>query len=219
MAAESKQRLTDAEQRARAILDGQPSLLAKLFAGGAARPLRVTEFPGTTTPVGLWELKRYEADEATIDAVAFLESIKIPDAAIAADPTIADAERRVQILFRALRDPQAPERPFCGSPTELRTLLTADQIDALFDQYLDLLEERNPKAKLRSPEEVDGLISVWGKLDSTARASICSYDGGSLRSIALLLAARCLKQMQASSSPASFSNDSSASTGPTNADG
>ena len=188
-----------------------PSPLARLL-GTGQRPMRVIDFPGdrgNEVSVGIWNLLQWELQSARIDAMKWITDVcKVPDSALLTDASLADEETKNQILFRALRNPNSPMQPFAASVNELRTLLTPDERDALFTQYLDFVEERSPLRRIQSESEVDELIVALGK-GSTRGITLQSFDSNSLRSIAASLADRCLKLMKQNSSDSSQPTGSS----------
>jgi hypothetical protein len=88
---------------------------------------------------------------------------------------VLDLECKVQVLARALVQPDDARKAFVSGPDELRKLLESDEIAALFEQYLDYEEERSPLAKLRSWEEVEPALVAVGKGYAT-KTSLLRFD-------------------------------------------
>lgn len=88
---------------------------------------------------------------------------------------VLDLEAKVQVLARAVVDPKDPRSRFFAGPDEVRKGLEADEVGALFEQYLDFEEERSPLAKLRTWEEVEPALVAVGKGYAT-KTSLLRYD-------------------------------------------
>jgi hypothetical protein len=172
-----------------------PSPLSRLI-GEEPRPFKVIPFPGSRgaakqASVGLWNLMDHETRQARIEAVRYLTDVcKLNDVHLLQDTSLATEETTTQILWRALRDPAEPMRPFAASPNELRVHLTADEREALYQEYLAWVDERSPLRKIRGSEELEELVVALGKA-STAGTLLSYYDSTSLRVLAAELAARC----------------------------
>jgi hypothetical protein len=197
--------------RADKIVDG-PSPLARLV-GDGERPLKVVPFPGPRgadgATVGLWCLSHHETVQARVDALKYLgETLKLTEVHLAGDTSLGEEEGKIQILFRALRDPAEPLRPFASSPMQLRSHLTSDEREALFGAYLEWTDERSPIRKIYSDAELDEVVAALGK-GSTRAITLSYFDTASLRSIVLALVDRCATLTKPRSSATSPASDSS----------
>lgn len=210
------------DEKYAAVLGTGDSPLVKLM-GTGQRPMRTVDFPGERgkgVAVGIWNLLQYETQQARLDAVKWIQEVcKVPDSALLADASLADEETKNQLLFRALRDPQNPSAPFASTVNELRTLLTPDERDALYTQYLDFVDERSPLRKLKSAEEIDQIVTALGKEGSVGKTFLAYYDSVSLRSICLILAERCVTLTKVSCLACGSARGSSLSSIPPHDDG
>lgn len=114
-------------------------------------------------------------------------------------------EVKVRTLALALVEPAPPHDPVARDADELRVLLDADEVTALFELFLDWVQERSPITSARSAEEVTALCDALGK-GTSPHASLNGYDSVTLRSIGRELARR-LRTL--TSSPSSHTQPSS----------
>ena len=150
-------------------------LLRSLRAGLSYR--RETSWPGSEAPIVLRPLSMDELQQAHAAAEKRFKVL-----GIANTPTNASdlmAEIQIQLLSVALLDPSG-ERLF-SSAMELRSLVTADERDALVDEYLSVQEEANPRPESMSEELFDAIEGAIKKKD----ASLLSSFGS--RTLALFL--------------------------------
>jgi hypothetical protein len=196
-------------------MDAKPgSSPLRALLGGEARPLKVVNFPGTQAPVGLWVLRHLENTQARLACLKYVEkTLEASLLDVERDTDIVREETRVQVLFRALRDPEQPERAFAAEPGELRELLTGDQRDALWQLYLEWVDERSPIRRFQSAEEVDAFIDAVGK-GSIETTTLGDYDIGSL----LFALRRLATSTRPSSSGSSLSSALSTATPPADPD-
>lgn len=186
--------------------------LARLL-GDGKRPCKVISFPGTTSPVALFNLFDHETRVARVAAVKYLvEGLKLSELHLAHFPEMGDEEVKIQELFLALRDPAAPEVPFAKSPEEIRQSLTPDQREALFREYLVFADERSPIKRLNSRGEVDALLEELGKA-SGAKTSLACYDSISLEWMVRYAATRLAMQTTPTPSDSSLASVLQASSG------
>lgn len=115
-------------------------------------------------------------------------------------------EVKVRTIALALVEPAPPHRAVAKDADELRGLLDADEIVALFELYVDWVQERSPISSAKSAEEVSALVDAMGKGTLPTR-QLSGYDSASLRSIAIELVARLRTR---TSSPSSDTSPSSA---------
>ncbi len=172
-----------------------PCALSRLI-GDGDRPSKTVTFPGERgaaagAKVTLWNLTDHESRTARLEAIKYLVDVcKLSELHLAHDPALADEEVKTQLLWRALRDPDEPLRPFASTVNKLRVHLTPDEREALFAAYLEFVDERSPIRRIRSDEELDGLAEALGK-GETGEITLSSYDTASLRTIVRELASRC----------------------------
>jgi hypothetical protein len=160
------------------------------------RPNRVIPFPGERGEklpgVMLWCLSKGELGRIRIATIRYLqETCKLTEVHLANDTSLAEEEFKTQLLFEACRDAKEPKRRWFRSDNAVRDFLEPDECEALFQAYLDFVDERSPLKKIRSDAELDKIVSALGK-DATARTLLNSYDSVSLRSIARELAIRLI---------------------------
>lgn len=122
-------------------------------------------------------------------------------------------EVKVRTIALALVEPAAPHRPVAKDADELRVMLDADEVMALFELFVDWVQERSPISSAKTAEEVSALVDAMGKgTQPTQRLN--GYDSASLRSIAKELAARLRTLTNSPSSDTSLSS----ATAPTSSD-
>jgi hypothetical protein len=199
----------------------EPSPLWKLQNADIARRFKVIPFPGRRgkpvddggegwtvgmIPLGLDQLQsahREAWDYLTIKLKCSLDWID-------SHPDQLDAERRVQVLALALRDPENQVRPF-GSAGDIRRL-HPDESAALFTQFLAYQNELSPISRSKGFEEVEEQLAALGK-GRTSSDFLLGYDTVSLASIVSELATRWTilleAQPKSDSSSTSTSNPSS----------
>jgi len=119
---------------------------------------------------------------------------------------INELEVKIRTIALALVEPAPPHRPVAKNPDELRLLLDADEVSALFELFLDWVQERSPISTARSAEEVRDLVDALGK-GTQPTQRLLAFDSVSLRSIAIELAGRWRTLMSSPSSPTSPSSD------------
>jgi hypothetical protein len=214
---------------------GQPGLdafikgssLAKL-AGLAAVPHRTFPFRGAGDrfPDGTrFAVRALAADarmRAATEAERWLRRVGGFESAELLTETgqaVLQIEGKTRILATALVDPDDTGRPYAGvgddgrqdlgrAADEIRALLEAEEIEALFEEWIDFNDERSPLSKARSWAEFEGLLAAVGK-GSVSRTSLNRYDSASLRFMLRELAARHWTPTRPSSSPTSPASDSS----------
>jgi hypothetical protein len=206
------------------------SSLAKL-AGLAAVPHRIFPFRGAGDrfPEGerfaVRSLPAAARMKAATEAERWLRRVGGYDASELLTETgqaVLQLEGKLRVLGAALVDPDDPGRPFAGvgddgrhdlgrAADEIRDLLEAEEIEALFEEWIDFNDERSPLTKARTWAEFEGLLAAVGK-GLASRTSLNRYDSASLRFMLRELAARHwtpTKLSSSATSPASDSSDSS----------
>lgn len=116
--------------------------------------------------------------------------------------SLTEFEVKVRSIALALVEPAPPHRAVAKDADELRVMLDADEVSALFELYLDWVQERSPISAARTAEEVASVVDALGK-GTMPRSRLSGYDSFSLRSIAIELAARLRTQTSSPSSPTS----------------
>lgn len=124
------------------------SLLEKIKAG--KRNVAIIKFPGTDQDVGVVVLSNAEIQEALFDTERRFRSHEIEIKASTVE-AYSD-EETTQVLFRALRDPQDPSRPFAASVDELRAGLTRAEKNALVAAYNDHELDVSPGADMEEQD-------------------------------------------------------------------
>lgn len=64
----------------------------------------------------------------------------------------------VEVLFRACRDADAPERPAFPTPSSLQKMLTTEECGKLFEHYLTIQLELGPTVVTMSDDELEKWI-------------------------------------------------------------
>lgn len=115
-------------------------------------------------------------------------------------------EAKVQTIALALCEPAPPHAPVAASADELRGLLFADEVAALFELYIDFVTKRSPISAAKSAEEVASLVDSLGK-GTTPLQRLSTFDAVTLRSIVRELVARWTRLTSSPSSPTPPSTD------------
>lgn len=116
--------------------------------------------------------------------------------------SLTEFEVKVRSIAIALVEPAPPHRAVAKDADELRVMLDADEVSALFELYLDWVQERSPISAARTAEEVASVVDALGK-GTMPKSRLSVYDSVSLRSIAIELVARLRTQTSSPSSPTS----------------
>lgn len=154
--------------------DGQKpaSRLHELKAG--TRHVAVVDFPGIEgAKVGLRVLSVGDRQAAEMETAA-----EFGNAGVHYHEGTVEAwvrEKVIRQLWRALRDPENPAKPFAASVDELKELLSADEKDALAQKYNEMEERVSPPLETLSDADFDMLLeSVKKKPDPEALSSLGS---------------------------------------------
>lgn len=139
------------------------SLLEKLKAG--KRNVRVIKFPGADQDVAIQALSNADLQDSLFATENYFrdKDIEVGSTTIEA----YEDENSTQILFRALRDPEEPSRPFASTVDQLRNLISRDEKDILIEQYNDFEKEVSPKERDLSEDEMDALFEELKKTPET----------------------------------------------------
>ncbi len=160
------------------------SLLERLKAG--KRNVRIIDFPGAADArVALRVLSTQELQDA---AIATEELFKARGVEIGVGVIDAyQGERSTQILFRALRDPDDPNKPFAATVDELRGQLMRGEMDALEAAYSDFQAECSPDMAEMSAADFE---KIWDELKKSPRAHMSGLSSATLRGLITFLASR-----------------------------
>ena len=168
------------------------SKLEKLKAG--KRNIKVVAFPGTEAKVGIRVLTLQDEQDAAFATEQVFKAEEIVYSSATVEPY--EREKTIQLLWRALRDPENPDRPFADTVEELRELMTTEEKDILVDEYMAHQSECSPSLDSITDEEFEGLLEEVKKSPELVSSSsdICL-----LRRLASTLAVR-LATLQTESS-------------------
>lgn len=119
---------------------------------------------------------------------------------------LIEFEVKVRTLALALVDPAAPTQPLARNADNLRTKLDADEISALFELYVDWVQERSPITSARNAEEVAALVDALGK-GTMPPSRLSTFDAATVRTITRELANRLRSLTSSPSSPTPSSSD------------
>lgn len=120
--------------------------------------------------------------------------------------SVLRAELMVQLMARALVDPDKPTTPV-GDAGLIRGLLFADELEVCFREYLDFQAERSPIRSLRTRAELDEVIAALGK-GRTGEINLQRFDVVSLCSMVRTLAVSVATLTRPNSSDTSPPNES-----------
>lgn len=206
------------------------SKLSKLLAG-RSRPARhfdleVARDKGAETiKLAVRVLSAQEFEQAQAAAVKWLTATggwSREDVMGDAGDALLNLEVMVQVLARALVDPENPDLPLAAvaadeGAAEVRRMFDVDEIRACFDEYRTHETERSPFRALKTLADVREVADALGKglMEPT---SLQRYDATTLRLIISALTARARRWMMPSSSdtspPTSSPDDSSTPSAP-----
>lgn len=140
-------------------------LLARLSHGRNLR--RHTAWPGTEVAIDLAILTQKQRSEATAAAIIELRARGIDDGKPAPDHIeAATVEHIVQILARAIRDPETGA-PVFASGAELAEAATEDEVAMLFGLYSDFRGEVDPEGTDLSEAEWTAFVVAVKKKEQT----------------------------------------------------
>ena len=188
---------------------GTSLLRRALDASRTGRAVKVVEFDGCSArfrgiPLALRTLNADENLRVRAEALKWLSSTCGFDAEYLVGTTngesLTEFEIKVRTIALALVEPAPPHRAVAKDADELRVMLDADEVSALFELYVDWVQERSPISAAKTAEEVASVVDALGK-GTMPRSRLSAYDSSSLRSIAIELAARLRTQTSSPSSP------------------
>lgn len=202
------------------------SPLLKLL-GDTTKPIQVRifdDFPGCGgrlkgVPLALRSTSSDEQERAASDALKHLTDAPPAGCGFLREDlytelaqAIYQHEIKIQLLARAMVDPDDNRKPFARDAAELRRILEPDEVAALHDRLLDYQEERSPLQKLK-PEEMEGYLDELGK-GQAATNSLLRFDSTSLRSMLIYMAGerrRLMTQLYSATSDTNYAGDRSSS--------
>jgi hypothetical protein len=150
----------------------ESGLVARLTHGRELR--RRIKWPGTAVEVDIAVLTQRARSEAVAAAMTQLRAQGIDDGKPAPQHfEHATTEHMVQILARALRDPDTGELVFSGG-LELADAATEDEIAILFGEYSAFREEVDPSASSMPQAEWDAFLGAVKKKEPASWSSIAS---------------------------------------------
>lgn len=109
-------------------------------------------------------------------------------------------EVKVRTIAAALCEPAPPHNVVAENADELRTLLYADEVAALFEVYVDFVTKRSPISAAKDAEEVIALVDALGK-GTTPLSRLSTFEAVTLRAIVRELVGRSTKPTSSPSLP------------------
>ncbi len=175
--------------------DGEHRLRARLGRGRTLR--RRCTWPGSDVEIALAVLTQAERFEAETAAWASLKERGIdPGRPAPEHASPALAEHMVQVLARAIRDPEDDSRVF-RSGEELAQVVTEDEMTVLFLAYSEHREAVDPDVTELSEQELDEFVDAAKKKGAEALSTI---ESSTPRRSLLSLVARLSTCLSSSSS-------------------
>jgi hypothetical protein len=133
---------------------------------------RRTTWPGTAVPISISVLTYRQRAEAMAAGLTQLRARGIDDGKPApehVEPALS--EHIIQILARALRDPESDELLFAAAE-DLADTATEDEVSILFAEYADFRETVAPTLKELPPEEWQRFLSAIKKKEPESWSAI-----------------------------------------------
>lgn len=103
-----------------------------------------------------------------------------------------EIEYRVQVISRALVHAEDPSRPMVDGASDVRELLTPEQVTFLFERFLEFQQTRSPYEVLGDSAKIEELARDLGK-GFRPLTSLRRYDAATLRAIITSLVNRPAK--------------------------
>ena len=176
------------------------SKLSRLMAG-RERPTRrftvevVRESGPESIALAVRTLSAHEQEQAHAEAIKWLVGTggwMREDLIGDAGDAVLNLEVMVQILARALVDPDRTDAPFAADAAELRRCFDVDEVRACFDEYTAHALERSPFRHLKTLAEVREVADALGK-GLTQPTSLQRFDTTTLRAIIASLVDRAAR--------------------------
>lgn len=160
------------------------SRLAKMRIG--RRQFKTVGWPGSSDlGCKLQVITCSETQECYAAAVARFKQLELPLNEYTAEQ-FAD-EIVTQLLTRACRDAENPDRPFAIDADDLRDNTTVDERAAMMIRYRDFAREIDPDPTEMSAEDVRDILDAIKKKD---KATLCIYGSPTLATFLLSMASR-----------------------------
>jgi len=168
---------------------------------GRERPVRrfsvevVRESGPESLALAVRTLSAHEQEQAHAEAVKWLVGTggwMREDLIGDAGDAVLNLEVMVQILARALVDPDKTDTPFAADAAELRRCFDVDEVRACFDEYTAHALERSPFRNLKTLAEVREVADALGK-GLTQPTSLQRFDTTTLRLIITSLVDRAAR--------------------------
>ena len=185
---------------------------------GRERPVRrfsvevVRESGPESLALAVRTLSAHEQEQAHAEAVKWLVGTggwMREDLIGDAGDAVLNLEVMVQILARALVDPDKTDTPFAADAAELRRCFDVDEVRACFDEYTAHALERSPFRHLKTLAEVREVADALGK-GLTQPTSLQRFDTTTLRLIITSLVERAARWTTPNSSATTPPTDSPA---------
>ena len=134
--------------------------------------VKLINFPGTDKKVAIRILSTHDLQMATFATERLFKSEKIEVNMVSAAEY--DAEKAIQILYLALKDPQNLDQSICKNVTEFRKALTKNERDILIDEYITFEKDCSSSLDMLSNEEFDRLVAEVKKKPETIQTNSLS---------------------------------------------
>jgi phage FluMu protein gp41 len=132
--------------------------------------VKLIDWPGSETKVALRILSQQDLQDAAFSAERLFKTQKIETNLMTANDY--EQEKVVQILYRALRDPEKLSEPIVSSISAFRSMVTSKEIDILSGHYVAFETECSPSPDKLSSDEFDKLLSEVKKTPDSAIGTI-----------------------------------------------
>jgi len=130
------------------------NLIEKLKLG--VENVKLIQWPGTDQKVLLKVLSQKEIQDASFAAERLFNTEKIAVNMMTTDAY--ETEKVIQLLYRAIRDPEKQEEPIAPSITEFRKALTKEDVEYLSEEYGTFTKDCSPNPDNISSEEFDKIL-------------------------------------------------------------
>ena len=162
------------------------SLLQKLKLGTAN--VKIICWPGSEQKIALKILSQQDHQEAAFACDRHFTQQKIAISMVTADEY--DVEKSMQVLYRALRNPESLDEPIATTMTEFRAAITREEKNKLIEEYLAFETDVSPQGDRMSGDEFDALVASLKKNPQQSVGSISSLS--TLRRLCAFMASQPL---------------------------
>jgi hypothetical protein len=149
------------------------------------RNIKNIKYPGSAEDVTLKILSNADIQDAIFATERFFKATDMTVSSTTLDAY--EDERTTQILFRALRDPDDPKKPFAPSADELRKQMSKDEKTLLSGEYTAFEQECSPSLEKMTEEEFDAL---WEEVKKKPQIQLNSLNLGTQIRLLRYLASR-----------------------------